>query len=129
MILLDTHALLWWSSDQPDKLSLSARHAITQSTNICASAISAWEIALLIAKGRIILTLDLAEWLDAVVTSGTVRFIPLGPEIAAQAATLPGDFHKDPADRMIVATARKYNAPLITADGKISSYPHVTAIW
>ena len=58
-----------------------------------------------------------------------MRFLPVDVEIATKSVELPGEFHKDPADRIIVATARKLAAPLITKDDKIRAYPHVKTIW
>ena len=72
---------------------------------------------------------DVAEWLSYVGSIEAVNFVPVDNEIAVKSTELPGDFHKDPADRLIVATARKLAAPLVTADEKIRAYQHVRTIW
>lgn len=132
MIVLDTHVLLWWASGDKDPLSAAALKAIEDELNggrILVSSISAWEVAMLVAKGRIALSMDVAEWLSVVAQIEQVRFVPVDNEIAVKSIELPGEFHRDPADRIIVATARKLAAPLITADDKILAYPHVRTIW
>lgn len=131
MIVLDTHALLWWASGNSD-LSAAAAQAIEAELNggqIRVSSISAWELAMLVARGRIALSMDIEEWLSVVSQIEAVSFMPVDNEIAVKSVELPGEFHKDPADRIIVATARKLAAPLVTADDKIRSYPHVRTIW
>lgn len=133
MIVLDTHALVWWVNGD-DRLSAHARERIEQTIasagrRVLVSAISAWEIAMLVERGRIALAMDLDEWLQAVESLEGVALVPVSAQVAVQSATLPGDLHKDPADRMIVALARERNAVLITADDKIQRYPHVRWAW
>lgn len=132
MIVLDTHALIWWVSGD-DRLSepaaLSIQHEQENQGDILISAISAWEVSMLVEKGRIALSMDLNEWLDAVESIERVSLIPITPRVAVQSTRLPGNFHQDPADRMIVALARELNVALITADGKIQDYPHIKWIW
>lgn len=84
---------------------------------------------MLVAKGRIALSMDIAEWLSVVKQIEAVSFVPVDNDIAVKSVELPGTFHKDPADRIIVATARKLAAPLVTADDKIRDYPHVRVLW
>ena len=84
---------------------------------------------MLVAKGRITLQMDVSRWLSLVNQIDAVSFIPVDNEIAVSSTELPDEFHKDPADRIIVATARKYAVPLVTADEKILAYPHVHTIW
>jgi PIN domain nuclease of toxin-antitoxin system len=96
---------------------------------IIISSISVWEIAMLVSHGRLALTTDSAQWISMVEQIKVVRFIPVDNEIRLKSCELPGTFHKDPADRLIVATARKLAAPLLTADEKILAYPHVQTIW
>lgn len=84
---------------------------------------------MLVAKGRLALSMDVSEWLTCVGQIESVSFIPVDNIIAVKSTELPGEFHKDPADRIIVATARKVAAPLVTADEKILAYPHVRTIW
>lgn len=132
MIVLDTHVLLWWVSGS-DELSVAAKKAIkrtlTQGSELIVSSISAWEISMLIDKERLILSMDVESWFDEVSQIDGVRFMPVDNEIGIKSTVLPGDFHKDPADRMIVATARKLAVPLVTADEKIRNYEHVKTIW
>jgi len=133
MIVLDTHALIWWVSDD-QRLSLKARKAIEDEMNdddahIVVSSISTWEIAMLISKGRLALTMDIDEWIATVADIPGVQFTPLDNGVAIQSVRLPGEFHADPADRMITALARHLSAPLVTGDEKIRAYKHVNTVW
>lgn len=131
MIVLDTHALVWWVTGDAT-LSKKAMKAIEREQSggvIIVSAISAWEISMLVAHGRLVLAMDVSSWLATVAEIEAVRFVPVDVEIAAKSVELPGEFHKDPADRMIVATARKLSVPLVTKDDKILNYSHVKTIW
>ncbi|WP_175821824.1 MULTISPECIES: type II toxin-antitoxin system VapC family toxin [unclassified Burkholderia] len=131
MIVLDTHALVWWAAGDP-ALSKKARSAIDRARGdsaLVASAISAWEIAMLVRHERLVLTMDVDAWLATVAQIDGMRFVPIDADIAAKSASLPGTFHKDPADRMIVATARRLGAPLVTRDEKIRAYAHVKTLW
>ena len=131
MIVLDTHALVWWVTGDAE-LSANARAAIKKELNggeIIVSSISAWEIAMLVAREKLVLTVDVDAWLAAVAEIEVVRFVPVDNEIAVKSVSLPGEFHKDPADRMIVATARVLAVPLVTKDEKMRAYPHVKTIW
>lgn len=130
MIVLDTHTLIWWISDDP-QLSKTAVDTIADELHngeVIISSISAWEVAMLVQKNRLVLSMDVEAWLDAIASIERVRFYPVDNEIAVKSAALPGEFHKDPADRIIVATARKLGCTLITSDEKIRSYPHVKTI-
>ncbi|WP_439537871.1 type II toxin-antitoxin system VapC family toxin [Methyloversatilis sp.] len=132
MIVLDTHALLWWANGERAQLSAAATSAIDAEMDggqILVSSMSAWELAMLVERGRVALSMDIASWLDTLSQIDAVQFVPVDGEIAVKSVQLPGDFHKDPADRIIVATARKFAAPLVSADEKIRAYPHVRAIW
>ncbi|MDP3290345.1 MAG: type II toxin-antitoxin system VapC family toxin [Methyloversatilis sp.] len=130
--MLDTHALLWWANGERAPLSAAAASAIDAEKDggqILVSSMSAWELAMLVERGRVALSMDIASWLDTLSRIDAVQMVPVDSEIAVKSAQLPGDFHKDPADRIIVATARKFAAPLVSADEKIRAYPHVRAIW
>lgn len=96
---------------------------------ILVSSISAWEISLLIQKDRLALSMDIDDWLDTVAEIEAVQFAPVDRTIAVQSTRLPGEFHADPADRLIVALARHHSAPLVTADHKIRAYRHVKTLW
>jgi PIN domain nuclease of toxin-antitoxin system len=131
MIVLDTHALVWWVAEDA-QLSRRAREVIEAEVHdgeILVSAISAWEVAMLAKAGRLALTMDATTWLDTVAQVPAVRFVPVDVRISVHSVDLPGEFHKDPADRIIVATARQYSVPLVSADLKIRDYAHVQAIW
>lgn len=130
MIVLDTHALVWWVSGGP--LSEGAAEAIERSAtahDLVASSISAWEIGMLVEKDRLELTLDLADWLRRVEAIPALRFVPVDNGLALASVRLPQPLHADPADRMIVATARSLEAPLVTRDQRLHRYPHVETLW
>lgn len=131
MIVLDTHTLVWWVTDD-GLLSKKAKSVIEREQSegeIMVSAISAWEITMLVTQERLVLSMEVNSWLSTVGAIEGLRFLPVDVEIAAKSVELPGVFHKDPADRMIVATARKLSVPLVTQDEKIRAYPHVRTIW
>lgn len=133
MIVLDTHAVLWWVNGDA-KLSPNALAAIENEFrlddgNILISAISAWEIALLVEKGRVTLSMGIDDWLDTVEEIDRVRIVPVDTATVVESTRLPGEFHRDPADRMIVALARHFNADLVTADEKIKKYRHFKTVW
>ncbi len=131
MILLDTHVWLWWISN-PEELSEEANTAIQQAqheSSIAISSISTWEIALLVEKGRLKLSIDVRDWVRKTEGLGFVNFIPVDNTISLRSVSLPGDFHADPADRIITATALTMGVPLITRDDKILEYTHVQTIW
>ncbi len=132
MIVLDTHVLVWWV-DGAKELTTHAKEAIQREMSpageILISSITAWEVAMLVDKERLSLTMNIDDWFAVVGEIEGVRFVPLDNELAIQSVTLPGEFHKDPADRMITALARRHSAPLVTADTKIRDYRHVKTIW
>ena len=127
MILVDTHAWIWLLGNEP-RLGPNARARIGAAAARCAMAISAmtpWEIAELVSKGRLNLGTDIGRWMaDAVAIKGTV-VLPIEPTIAVQSVRLPGDLHSDPADRFIVATARHHDIPVITVDRAILDYGEI----
>ena len=132
MIVLDTHALVWWvngSAELSDRAGRTIRKALRAGDPLLVSAISAWEIAMLVRKGRLALTMDVTAWLGTIATIEGLRFVPLDNETAVQSVELPGEFHADPADRVIVALARRHSAPLLTADQRLHAYPHVKTSW
>lgn len=131
MILLDTHTWVWWVSN-PEKLSTPARERIDEAaTNkkIFISSISAWEVAMLVARGRLKLTMDVKDWIAKSESLPFFHFIPVTNQIAVKSVNLAGKLHSDPADRIIIATAIIQEAVLITADDKILEYPHVETLW
>jgi PIN domain nuclease of toxin-antitoxin system len=129
MIVLDTHIFVWWNQQDP-KLTNYHREVIsrerTNGLGIC--TISLIEIARLVNTGRIILPLPIQEWFEISLGQEGVILIAITPAIAIDAQFLPGDFHKDPADRIIVATARVFDSPIVTVDRKILNYSYVNVI-
>lgn len=120
--LLDTHVLIWWLNDLT-RLSPQQKEVVeaaTPDTPLHVSDISLWEVAMLQSLGRIRLALPLREWLDRAVAPPLVRRHGISPAIAAEVATLPDSFHRDPADRILVATARVLGATLLTSDRRIA---------
>lgn len=128
MVLLDTHAWIWWCN-APDRLSTTAREACEQADVLLVAAISAWEVGMLVAKGRLGLDRDVADWVDEALALPRLQLAPLSPRVAVRASHLPGELHGDPADRMLVATALENACPLITKDDLLLRYPHVKAVW
>ena len=131
MILLDTHALVWWQ-DSSARLSSKALSAITHEAHcgtLVISAFSFWEIALLIEHNRLARSSNLPDWIAKVEATKQMRFVPVDNHIAVASVRLPAGLHKDPADRIIVATAMLLDIPLVTADRQLRAYPHVRTIW
>lgn len=129
--LLDTHVWVWWHN-RPERLSPDVRNLIENSTQyeeLLLSAISPWEFAKLVENGRLGLTGNPEVWLDEALKMPKLRLVPLSPGISYRSTTLPPPFHQDPADRIIVATAREERAVLLTADRLLIDYPHVETMW
>lgn len=119
--LLDTHTPIWWLNDS-NQLSAAQRRVIKSASPqspLLVSDFSLWEVATLHNLGRIQLTIPLRGWLDKEVARPLVRRHGFTPAIAAELATLPDSFPRDPADRILVATARTFGATLLTQDGRI----------
>ncbi len=124
LVLLDTHAWVWLLNGS-ERLGPKARKAIQRSLAdeaVLVSAISPWEVAMLVAKGRLILDRDVGEWVLAAVSFRGIRLEPISPEVAVASTRLPGALHADPADRMIAATARHLGSTLVTADQLLLDY-------
>lgn len=132
MIVLDTHAWVWWASD-PAQLSTAATaaldEAVGQDRPVYVSTISTWEVAMLVERGRLELALDVGDWVAHAEAVPELEFVPITNHLALRSVTLPGTLHGDPADRLIVATARYLGLPLVTRDRKLHEYPHVETIW
>ena len=131
MIVLDTHVWLWFISN-PELLSRKARKAVDfelRNEKVFISSISAWEIALLVSSQRLQLTLEVADWIAKSEMLPYFQFIPVDNSIAIKSVNLPGPLHRDPADRIIIATAISLGASLLTKDEKILNYPHVKTVW
>ncbi|MEM1041008.1 MAG: type II toxin-antitoxin system VapC family toxin [Bacteroidota bacterium] len=129
MIVLDTHVWIWWVTGN-DRLTESQKEALREGEQdgIGVSVISCWEVAKLVEIRRLDLDRPIAEWLRLALSLSGVRLLDLTPEIAVASTTLPGDFHRDPADQIIVATARSAGCPLVTSDRQIIAYEHVETI-
>ena len=131
MIVLDTQVWLWWVHDV-SQLSTRAARAIEQAEKtdgLRVSVISVWEIAVKSALGKLELSMEMDEWFRLAKSYPNLVVEPVSAQDAISSARLPGNFHKDPADRIIVAMSRRYGANLVTSDGLIRAYPHVTTIW
>ena len=131
MIVLDTQTLVWWTT-KPEFLSKRALRKIeaeAKKGKLLISSISILEIYLLVKKKKIGFSVDIDTWLATIEKSSDFEFIPVNNRIAAKSVTLPEPFHNDPADRIIVATARESGAALITSDARIRKYPHVQSVW
>ncbi|MBE9011381.1 type II toxin-antitoxin system VapC family toxin [Pseudanabaenaceae cyanobacterium LEGE 13415] len=131
MILLDTHTWLWWLHT-PEQLSNRARNSITLNENqdaILVSTISVWEVAVKHSAGKLLLPLPINEWFALAKTRPGITIEPLNPLDTIESTQLPNEFHKDPADRILVAIARRYDIELVTCDHKILKYPYVKTIW
>ncbi|MEV4422467.1 type II toxin-antitoxin system VapC family toxin [Patulibacter sp. NPDC049589] len=130
MIVLDTHAWIWWSADR-DRLSTVARAAIDDAAEIGISAISAWEVAMLAERERIALDRPVASWVRQALTADprTVE-VPLTASIALQAVALGAEgMHADPADRFILASARHLGAALVTKDRALRAHDPARTVW
>jgi PIN domain nuclease of toxin-antitoxin system len=129
MIILDTHVWIWWVHGS-DKLTEKQSEAIRQNEQgtIGISAISLWEIAKLIEYNRVELSCAIDEWFEQALNYPGVRLLELTPAIAVASTRLPGNFHQDPADQIIVATAMLHNTRLLTSDNKIIAYPNVDTV-
>lgn len=130
MILLDTHTWIW-SHSTTKLLSDDIKKLIkkTPTDQRAIASISIWEFAMMVVKGRIYVKIDPKLWLENAIKNSGLKIIELSPEIALESCNLPGEFHKDPADQIIVATARIHNLTLLTKDRKILQYRHVNARW
>jgi PIN domain nuclease of toxin-antitoxin system len=128
MIILDTHAWIWWMTESPN-LSPKAVEAIAQYSVIGVPSICCWEIAMLVAKSRLKLSLDVQDWLKLSLAHPKIRLLPLSPEIAVLSTRLPTNFHSDPTDRLIVATCLTYQVPLLSKDSLIQKWGHLEIIW
>jgi len=138
-MLLDTHVLIWWANGDRQRLSATALAAIDAaiestgqpggSPGLLVSAISCWEVAMLVNRGRLALSLDVERWLALLTSHPAVRLLALDPTVAVAATRLPEPFHADPADRFLVAQARALGIPLLSADNKIRAYASVRSLW
>jgi len=128
VILLDTHIWFYYINDGVESLTPEVRQAIHENDTLGVSVISCWEIAMLVAKQRVRLSIDVQDWIVGALKQKGIKLVELTPEIAVLSTRLPGNFHKDPADRMIAASCLKLGAPLLTLDERIRSWGHIQTI-
>lgn len=122
---------MWWVSGF-EPLSTRAHRLIGEAIEqkaVYLSSISVWEVAQLVARGRLQLAMAVADWVAKSEALPFVHFIPVDNAIAIKSVQLPGPLHPDPADRMIIATALTLGFPLVTRDEKIARYLHLRTIW
>ncbi|MEX2238915.1 MAG: type II toxin-antitoxin system VapC family toxin [Dehalococcoidia bacterium] len=127
-LLLDTHAWVWWI-DQSQPLAEAARNAVNAAERLWVSVISCWEIAQLVSHERLRLSTDIDIWIDTALKVPRLEMIGLTPQIAVASNFLPGVLTRDPADRIIVATARVQSMTVVTRDRAMRQYPFVRTIW
>jgi PIN domain nuclease of toxin-antitoxin system len=128
VIVLDTHAWVWWLTEDP-RLSESVRAAAEREA-VGVAAISCFEVALLARRGRIGLDRDVRDWIRVGLAVDGVRLLALDAEVATDAALIDGDgFPGDPADRLIYATARRHSAPLATKDRRLRAFDPANTVW
>jgi PIN domain nuclease of toxin-antitoxin system len=131
LIVLDTHALVWWYAS-PGRLSARASRAIRVALRegaIAASTVSLFEIATAARRGRLDLGKPIEPWLEDLRSMPELRLEPVSAGIAQVAGALPDSMPGDPADRIIAATAIALRAKLVTADAKLRKSPHFESIW
>lgn len=124
-VVIDTHVWIWLQSGERrlfDSSALAVIENARERGGVVVSAISVWEVALLESKARILLNQDCSDWIRLALSKPGVVLHPLSPDIALASTRLPGEFHSDPANRILVATSRALNAPLVTADARILAY-------
>ncbi|HLQ31772.1 MAG TPA: type II toxin-antitoxin system VapC family toxin [Chloroflexota bacterium] len=124
--LLDTHVIHWWSTN-PDMLSRAAVQALSEADELVVAGISWYELAWLVRRQRITITMPIPAWLEEL--SSRVRTLGITPAIAAAAALLPASFRNDPVDRLIYATAVEHGLQLVTKDERMLRQPHSIAVW
>ncbi len=129
--MLDTHTWIWWHMN-PQKLSQKVKRIVGNTdryNEILLSAISPWEFSKLLEKKKIGISCDPEDWINSALDMPKFRLIPLSPVLAYRSTVLPQPFHSDPADQIIVATAREENATILTKDERILTYKNVRSLW
>ena len=128
--LLDTHVWIW-AMDNPGELPARVRSELFKSGNlpIGLSVMSVWEASKKESIGKLKLSIPIRQWFALAIREPFVQVQPMTVDIAYESNHLPGDLHRDPADQIIVATARLHRLTLLTADQRILSYPHVRSMW
>lgn len=126
--LLDTHTWIWWNQSE-EKLTPKVKDLISGQNELYLSDISVWEFCKLVEKGKLELSVDTHFWVNEALKMRNLKTIRITPETACQSTLLPQPFHNDPADQIIVATARVIGATLLSKDERIINYKHVKTIW
>ena len=132
MIVLDTHALVWWVSTPrriPPKARRLIEDAVDAGEGLAVSSISIWEVAMLVDRGRLELRIPVDTWIAGVEALPFVQFIPVDNRIVWRSVALGGFTHGDPADRMILATALGLGATLVTTDARLQRFDAVKTVW
>jgi PIN domain nuclease of toxin-antitoxin system len=128
LILLDTHALIWFANEDP-LMPAELWHEINEEKQILVSAISGWEIAMLVEKERLLLNMPVDEWIKTAGSYFPLTWVDPDVDICLKSTQLPGNFHQDPADRLIAASTLLNQATLITKDKKLRSYAFLQTLW
>ena len=126
MIILDTHIWVKWVLDESQLPQTIQEHIDKHESNgLGVSVISCWEVAKLIELKRLTFEPEISDWMEQALSYPGIQLVEFSTLIAVESTQLPGEFHRDPADQIIVATARIYDCPLLTLDRKILEYPHI----
>ena len=131
LTLLDTHAWVWWATEDR-RLSAASHRAIRQASaagSLALSLISIWEVAKKVEKAQLVLDRPVDDWIDQAVARPGLQLLELTRPILIESCRLPGPFHGDPADQILVATARERHAAIVSKDEKIRRYVHVRSLW
>ncbi len=127
-MVLDTHAWVWWCANR-SKFHARTLLALDNEEELFVSAISAWEVCMLVAKGRLTFTRAPRSAIRALTSAPRIRMVPVSDAIAVEAGLLGDKLHGDPADRLVVATALDLRAKLVTKDRKIAESNLVPVLW
>ncbi|HXG56125.1 MAG TPA: type II toxin-antitoxin system VapC family toxin [Vicinamibacterales bacterium] len=130
-VFLDTHAWVWWVTED-HRLSRGAARAIQRASRgagVSLSMISIWEIAKKVEKKQLVLDRPAREWIEHALGVPGLALVEVTPAILMDSCELPQPFHGDPADQIIVASARHHGATLVTKDSNIRRYEHVSTVW
>lgn len=129
--LLDTHTWVWWHMS-PRNLSQKVKRLVANVDayeEMLLSAISPWEFSKLLEKKRLGISCDPEDWIRSALEMPKLRLVPLSPALVYRSTILPQPFHRDPADQIIVATAREENATILTKDERIRKYRDARSLW
>ncbi len=122
-ILLDTHVFIWYvNGDEINKRTRKIIDSAIQTNCIYLAGISLWEVSMLAVKQRVILSMPCLEWMNRASHELRLQILPITPTIATESCNLPGNFHGDPADRLIISTARTHGMTLVTRDSAILDF-------